>query len=734
MGSGAGRQARRRTTGGAGDRDAPNASARAVESLIRETRRRLAASGGEIAAGTRNGDATANPMFGSIVGLAAEIALSSGLESQLRALIEEAPAAIFLKDRELRYVFANRRAAALAGVSDPEILIGHTDAEFLPAESAAEIMAGDRKILDGGPPLDEEAVNHLPTGDAILHAQVFAIPDQTGRLAWLAGVVSDVTERRQAETALAHSERRYRMLFEQAHEGIVLVDQDGRFVDANPAACVITGRPRADIVGKHVSELVVEGTSVWEAFRASTGEAGVVRGDVEFERPDGGHVTVEYAASPFTTDGLNVAILRDVTERRRRELGTRARLEVTAAIRSIPATAEDLEVAASVDRAFVELGGFIGAGILTFAGRGEIRLLHSQIRAEGEPVDISSLLPPEVMRRTRRRIRSGPFVEAWTDRQAAAVGIAGLGIGSSACFPLEWHGEILGMLALASGDKPEQLERRLPDLTEIADAVATRLGPGLAAHATMHVDRRMVRRIIHRRAFRPVFQPIVDLMSREAVGYEGLTRFADGAPPDQTFAIARRAGLGVELEIATLEAILEASGPLPANRYLSVNVSPAVILAGTALRGLLRDAGFNVVLEITEHDQVNDYPALVAAIADLGDHVTIAVDDAGSGFASLRHIVELRPAYVKLDRGLIAGIDRDVARQAMVAGLREFAARLDVTLVAEGVEREAEWATLLGLDLRRGQGYLFGRPAPVDEALVALRSAPALRRSEPEPA
>jgi EAL domain-containing protein (putative c-di-GMP-specific phosphodiesterase class I) len=149
---------------------------------------------------------------------------------------------------------------------------------------------------------------------------------------------------------------------------------------------------------------------------------------------------------------------------------------------------------------------------------------------------------------------------------------------------------------------------------------------------------------------------------------------------------------------------------------------------------LLRDAGFNVVLEITEHDQVNDYPALVAAIADLGDHVTIAVDDAGSGFASLRHIVELRPAYVKLDRGLIAGIDRDVARQAMVAGLREFAARLDVTLVAEGVEREAEWATLLGLDLRRGQGYLFGRPAPVDEALVALRSAPALRRSEPEPA
>ncbi|HET7030459.1 MAG TPA: EAL domain-containing protein [Candidatus Limnocylindrales bacterium] len=588
----------------------PSESARAVESLIKETRRQLAANGAEPAMGHESRAPDGDPMFGSIVGLAAEIARSSGIESQLRALIEEAPAAIFLKDRELRYVFANRRAAALAGVADPETLIGHTDEAFLPAASAAEIMASDRKILDGGPPLDDEAVNHLPTGDAILHAQVFAIPDQTGRLAWLAGVVSDVTARRRAEAALA----------EQA----------------------------------------------------------------QLER---------------------------------------VRAGVIASMRSIPTTADHAEVAAAADRTLVEVGGFIGAGILTFAGRSEIRLLHSEIRADSGPGDLSTVIVPEVVRRTRRRIRSGPFVDAWTAGGADGLDLGRLGIRSTACLPLEWRGEILGMLAVASGAEPDQLERRVRDLSEIADSIAIRLGPRLAAHARMHVDRRAVRRIIHRRAFRPVFQPIVDLMSREVVGYEGLTRFADGAPPDQTFAMARRAGLGIELEIATLTAILEASGPLPANRYLSLNVSPDVILAGTALRGLLRDAGFNVVLEITEHDQVDDYPALLAAIAELGDHVTIAVDDAGSGFASLRHIVELRPAYVKLDRGLIAGIDRDVARQAMVAGLREFAARLDVTLVAEGVEREAERATLLGLDLRRAQGYLFGRPAPVDETLAALRAS-----------
>ncbi len=91
----------------------------------------------------------------------------------------------------------------------------------------------------------------------------------------------------------------------------------------------------------------------------------------------------------------------------------------------------------------------------------------------------------------------------------------------------------------------------------------------------------------------------------------------------------------------------------------------------------------------------------------------LAVDDAGAGFASLRHILELDPAFVKLDISLIRGIDRDPAKQALVAGMRHFTRTTKRRLIAEGVETEAEARTLAELDVRLVQGYLFGRPAPL---------------------
>jgi EAL domain-containing protein (putative c-di-GMP-specific phosphodiesterase class I) len=180
------------------------------------------------------------------------------------------------------------------------------------------------------------------------------------------------------------------------------------------------------------------------------------------------------------------------------------------------------------------------------------------------------------------------------------------------------------------------------------------------------------------------------------------------------FAVASSCGLGLELEIATLEAAFRAADPLPANRFLDINVSPGLVLAIEPLRAMLRRSGFNVVLEITEHERIADYAALRAAVSKLGENVRLAVDDAGAGFASLRHIAELRPAFVKLDRGLVVGIEWDPARQALVAGMVHFAAQSETTLIAEGIETEPERAMLLQLGVAVGQGYLFGRPAGPD--------------------
>ena len=91
----------------------------------------------------------------------------------------------------------------------------------------------------------------------------------------------------------------------------------------------------------------------------------------------------------------------------------------------------------------------------------------------------------------------------------------------------------------------------------------------------------------------------------------------------------------------------------------------------------------------------------------------VSIDDAGAGFASLRHVLELKPEFMKLDRSWIAGLDRDPARQALVAGLSHFARATGCRLIAEGVETEAELAALRAFDVELGQGFLFGRPQAV---------------------
>jgi EAL domain-containing protein (putative c-di-GMP-specific phosphodiesterase class I) len=211
-----------------------------------------------------------------------------------------------------------------------------------------------------------------------------------------------------------------------------------------------------------------------------------------------------------------------------------------------------------------------------------------------------------------------------------------------------------------------------------------------------------------------VFQPIVRLADGETIGFEALTRFHDGRSPDIRFAQAAAVGLGLDLEIETLRASLAASAGLPDGVFLSVNVSPALVLNRTRLEATLRAATRPIVLEITEREPVIDYGALRSAISRIVAPLQWAIDDAGAGYASLRHIIELRPQFVKLDRELIAGIALDPARQALVAGLLHFSDALGTMLIGEGIETTAERIALRRLGVVAGQGWLLGRPARID--------------------
>lgn len=134
-----------------------------------------------------------------------------------------------------------------------------------------------------------------------------------------------------------------------------------------------------------------------------------------------------------------------------------------------------------------------------------------------------------------------------------------------------------------------------------------------------------------------------------------------------------------------------------------------------------------IVLEIIEHDSIDDYASVRAALQSLGPDVRAAVDDAGAGVANFTHLVELRPDYVKVDMGLVRGVNHDVTRQALIVGLRHFAGATDGWVIAEGIETEEERSALIGLELTLGQGYLFGRPQQAGSwALAFLTRRPTI--------
>lgn len=220
-------------------------------------------------------------------------------------------------------------------------------------------------------------------------------------------------------------------------------------------------------------------------------------------------------------------------------------------------------------------------------------------------------------------------------------------------------------------------------------------------------DREWVTRLIDERRFEIKLQPIVDLDSGEVVACEALSRFPDAVGPEEAFAIAARFGRNVALEMLIVEEVVRIAAALPAEISTHVNVSPMAALAPELL-DILSTCTRPLVVEVTEHDLL-DIALFIGLREALPPGILMAVDDVGAGYAGLTLLLRLRPDEIKIDRVVVAGVDADPARQALVAGLVRFADATGAGLVAEGIERAADLACLRELGVTKGQGYLFCR-------------------------
>jgi EAL domain-containing protein (putative c-di-GMP-specific phosphodiesterase class I) len=242
------------------------------------------------------------------------------------------------------------------------------------------------------------------------------------------------------------------------------------------------------------------------------------------------------------------------------------------------------------------------------------------------------------------------------------------------------------------------------------------LGPGVRALLSTRAMRRQIDEILSTRCIDTAFQPIIDVQHNRVVGAEALTRFVIEKPqtPDVWFAAADTVGRGIELESLALITALNKAHALPESLYVALNVSPAM-LVDAQLLPLLAASSFplnRLVLEVTEHTSVSDYGPIVAARQALRQHgIRVSVDDAGAGYASLRHIVTLAPDLIKIDRSLICGVDKDYVRRSMVGAVVMFALQSGASVIAEGVETHGELAVLREDGVDQAQGYLIARPS-----------------------
>ena len=660
-------------------------------------------------------------------------------ESRLRAVLDASPVAVAATDLDGTVTTWNLAAERLFGWTADEV-IGHRLPFLDDVGWAGTREQRDQLIAGTADPSVTWSVARKDGSMATCLLTTGIIRDATGRATGFMGVVEDLTEQRRQEDWNSLLRR----AIDQAAEAIVMTDLAGTITYVNPAFARVSGYSEAELVGANprVLKSGLTPPHVYTEMWARLMGGDTWRGMLTNRRKDGSFYEEEATLSPVVgASGAPIAyvgVKRDVTLERRLASGLSSELRDRAAVQEAMARIDlrdsPEETAQNVCLA---MSGFEGVdeAVILYLPPGDGLVVPIGMAAGGKPASqplepLDSLLSEHY----RRRAAEGPWAHSHldadrTDPETARVWFEHQ---SYVAAPVHYRDRPVALLIAATDSlSPDAwIARHLRVVAELAVHAAPLIGPQLIERDAAVTYRREILQLLEGGEFVPVFQPVCDLASRAPIGWEALTRFGDGSQPARRFREAHTVGLGDRLELACALLAVETFDRLAKPGWLSINVSANLVLSGDA-SDIASSISGPVVLEITERVPIEDYASMRAAIERLDPLVMIAVDDAGAGYASLRNVLELRPDFIKLDLSFVHAIDRDPARQAMVAGMVHYASETNTQLIAEGVQTEAERRTLLRLGVRYGQGFLLGVPSPEGEVVPGAPDAGRRRRQRP---
>ncbi|MGC2206916.1 MAG: EAL domain-containing protein [Candidatus Dormiibacterota bacterium] len=637
--------------------------------------------------------------------------------------VSPAPNGIKATQTKDAVLLANGKTRRITDVNATVLLLtGYERSELIGAPISKLVAPADRKAQRNrtvaaahGPTLISQARYRHKDGSPI-HVEIEQRLLEDGRIL---GILRSAIQRDPDQREISQMLTRFDMF-------VATVGPNARISFGNPALCALTGWSASELIGMPAHELFPLATPpapnrpLLEAMLA--GDLGhPITTDLVTRSGNRRPVVV---STILMSDGdgttLGAAVFgQDMTQERAAhselEVQLQQREGVAAAIARLQPGESTEATAQAICGELRGLNGVDFAVVVVFTAEGSATVLALDA-PRSLPVSAGQELPATRSAYLIERSEMGPWVERWHQRAedgAYGEAMTRANVQAASYAPIRYGHDTLGVLLVGSLHSDSVLIESLPAIAEFGSTASSLLALDLKAER-LHTERRItLQAIIDTTAFHPVFQPIVDVSTRQVVGYEALTRFADGEPPDARFSTAWSVGLGMELEFATLERAIRVARALPTDQWLNVNVSPKLLNHPRALQTLMNSADRPLVLEITEHEVISDYREVREALQLLRP-ARVAVDDAGAGIANFGHIVELRPDFIKVDVGLVRGVDIDPARQAMIVALSHFARVTGSQLISEGVETGGEARTLKSLGgVDFAQGYWYGRPREV---------------------
>jgi diguanylate cyclase (GGDEF)-like protein/PAS domain S-box-containing protein/excisionase family DNA binding protein len=663
--------------------------------------------------------------------------------------LDKAAYGIALLDVSGRFVSLNRAHAAVLGYEEQELVgtswqsIVHVDDQELVRDAIARASAG------GAQHVEMRAVrNDGSVFDA--RVELVASNDPDGSLRGVHSFLSDISERKSAERALQSSEAQYRHIVETTNEAVWITDSRGCTTFVNTRMCEMLGAEEEALLGTSAVDLVVvEDQLSFLAAIESPGHPISKQRDIRFRHANGHLVWGLLVTSPLEPDGGTLAMVTDITDRKRAEIEL-AHIALHDGLTGLPnrtllvdrlrqALVNSVRSSCTVGVFFIDLDRFKSINDSLGHETGDIVLQAVATRMQ------SALRGAD----TLGRLGGDEFVvlcpELASEHDAAIV-VERLLVALAE--PVETGTGPVSIsasvgIAVAHGD-----ETPAEDLLGDADTAMYRAKErGGATYeffdTTMRAElvselrlEREIREALRLGEFSLAYQPILNVADQSVAGFEALIRWHHPdrgvVPPLDFIGVAERTGLIVPigdwviLEVCEQMArwVLEASPLAGAMAWVNVSARqfddptfPATVSAILAETGV---EASRLCFEVTETALVDlrsqTVPRVMRELRDMG--VQLVLDDFGTGFSSLNYIRRLPIVGLKLDRSFVSQMGTDEVALPIVEAVAGMARSLGLSLVAEGVETQEQLDAVAAHGCGMAQGFFFARPMPAAELSV----------------